>query len=422
MLGRRKQPDGFEWHKYVRTSVRLRREERRQRILEARRAAAEQAGAAGVALVQGSRAAGAAAVDGARAGLGATWLLLQATLHIVWHLTVKFTLAAATGIAAVSRPVLALLARPNIGGPVALVGAIAVGLGLGRYRGSGLDGEAMLTLGAGILLLIATLPMLSSLTGIRMPRLPGLGGAGISPRALGLAAIVAAVVAGGAWYAYRGPAILAGLTGKLPLIGSSKTVKGPGEALSGDLLRVAGTTMRLAGIEAPEQQQTCGAGNRRQSCGAAAQAALARLVGGRSVSCTQSGSDSAGRPLVTCTQGKIDINGELVRQGHAFAAGSLFATYSGLEREARNAKVGIWAAGEVERPSEFRSKLWAEAKRRSPDGCPIKGRVTTGGSRIYVLPWSPDYDRGRIQKARGERWFCSEQEAEAAGFRPAVRG
>jgi hypothetical protein len=39
-----------------------------------------------------------------------------------------------------------------------------------------------------------------------------------------------------------------------------------------------------------------------------------------------------------------------------------------------------------------------------------------------VLPWSPDYDRGRIQKTRGERWFCSEREAEAAGFKPAVRG
>ena len=96
--------------------------------------------------------------------------------------------------------------------------------------------------------------------------------------------------------------------------------------------------------------------------------------------------------------------------------GGLFASYAGLERQARDAKAGIWAAGEAERPAEFRAKVWEEAKRRAPDGCPIKGLVT-GGARVYVLPWSPDYDRGRIQKASGERWFCSEQEAVAAGWK-----
>jgi hypothetical protein len=52
MFGRRKTSDGFEWHKYVRTTIKLRREERRQRIQEARRAAVHQAGAASVALAE----------------------------------------------------------------------------------------------------------------------------------------------------------------------------------------------------------------------------------------------------------------------------------------------------------------------------------------------------------------------------------
>ena len=224
-----------------------------------------------------------------------------------------------------------------------------------------------------------------------------------------------------AWFASSGKSGLPGIPAQLPLIGGSKPLEGRAEAVGGDLVRVAGTTVRLAGIEAPERQQTCGAGNRRYSCGAAAQGALARLVNGRSVSCTLSGTDSAGRALASCTRGQMDINGELVRQGHVFAEASLFASYASLEREARNAKAGIWAGGEAERPTAFRAKMWDEAKRRAPDGCPIKGLVT-GGARVYVLPWSPDYDRGRIQKARGERWFCSEREAEAAGFKPAVRG
>jgi endonuclease YncB( thermonuclease family) len=205
------------------------------------------------------------------------------------------------------------------------------------------------------------------------------------------------------------------------LVGGAKPLQGRAEAVGGDVVRVAGTTVRLAGIEAPERQQTCGGSGRRYRCGAAAEAGLGRLVNGRTLTCTLSGSDSAGRSLATCVRGNLDINGELVRQGLVFAGGGMFAGYSGLERQARDAKTGIWASGDSERPSEYRAKVWDEAKRRAPDGCPIKG-VVSGGERVYVLPWSPDYDRGRVQKARGERWFCSEREAEAAGFKPAVRG
>jgi endonuclease YncB( thermonuclease family) len=414
MFGRRNKPDGFEWHKYIRTTVRLRREQRRERVLEARRAAGQQASAAGVALAQGSRAAGAAAWTGARAGLGAAGLAVQA----VWNVIAAGMVLAGQKLAVLARPLVAALARPNIGGPIALAGAIALGSGIGRYRGTGLDGEALITLGIGIVLLIAALPLLSSLTGIGMPNLAALG---ISRRAAGIAAAVAVAAGGIAWFASGAKTNLASLAGQLPLVGGAKPLQGRAEAVSGDLVRVAGTTVRLAGIEAPERQQTCGAGGRRYQCGAAAQAALGRLVNGRALTCTLSGTDPAGRPLASCTRGTTDINGELVRQGHAFAASSLFGSYAGLEREARAAKAGIWAGGEAERPSEFRAKVWEEAKRRAPDGCPIKGLVT-GRERVYVLPWSPDYERGRIQKARGERWFCSEQEALAAGWKPALRG
>ena len=70
MFGRRKSSEGFEWHKYVRTTIKLKREQRRQRLVEARRVAAQRAGEAGVALAAGSRAAGAAAVEGAAGWVG----------------------------------------------------------------------------------------------------------------------------------------------------------------------------------------------------------------------------------------------------------------------------------------------------------------------------------------------------------------
>ena len=425
MLGRRKSDEGFEWHKYVRTAVKLRREERRRRILEARHAAVQQAGAAGVALAAGSKAAGAAAIDGARVGLGVAGLMAQAAWNILvtlaaiaWHHFLAASVATGRHLAILLQPLMEALARPKIGGPTAIIGAVALALGLGRSSGAGLDREAGTALAIGVVLLVAALPFLLQLSGIRLPDPRALG---ISRRSALIGVGVAAAIGVLAWVGSTGTTKLAGIASQLPLVGGSKAVLGRAEALGGDLVRVAGTTVRLAGIEAPELQQSCGSPPRRTRCGAAAQAALGKLVNGRTLACAMSGADSAGRPLATCTRGGLDINGELVRQGHAFAASGLFAGYAGLERQAREAKLGIWAAGDVERPAEFRAKIWDEAKRRAPDGCPIKGLIT-GEGRVYVLPWSPDYDRGRIQKTRGERWFCSEREAEAAGFKPAVRG
>jgi hypothetical protein len=36
------------------------------------------------------------------------------------------------------------------------------------------------------------------------------------------------------------------------------------------------------------------------------------------------------------------------------------------------------------------------------------------------MPWSPWYGEVRIEPDKGERWFCNEAEAAAAGFRPAM--
>lgn len=49
----------------------------------------------------------------------------------------------------------------------------------------------------------------------------------------------------------------------------------------------------------------------------------------------------------------------------------------------------------------------------------IKGNISAKGEKIYHLPGSRDYERTRIVEKTGERMFCSEQEAKAAGWRPA---
>ena len=49
----------------------------------------------------------------------------------------------------------------------------------------------------------------------------------------------------------------------------------------------------------------------------------------------------------------------------------------------------------------------------------IKGNINAKGERIYHMPGGQWYDRTRIDPAEGERWFCSEAEARAVGWRRA---
>ncbi len=51
-------------------------------------------------------------------------------------------------------------------------------------------------------------------------------------------------------------------------------------------------------------------------------------------------------------------------------------------------------------------------------GCDIKGNLGRKKSKIYHLPGSRSYRRTKINK-KGERWFCSEKQAQEAGWRAA---
>jgi len=52
--------------------------------------------------------------------------------------------------------------------------------------------------------------------------------------------------------------------------------------------------------------------------------------------------------------------------------------------------------------------------------CSIKGNVSiSSGERIYHVPGQRYYAETVIRPEYGERWFCSEAEARAAGWRKA---
>jgi hypothetical protein len=51
--------------------------------------------------------------------------------------------------------------------------------------------------------------------------------------------------------------------------------------------------------------------------------------------------------------------------------------------------------------------------------CVIKGNISREGERIYHMPGQRYYDKTIVNWIKGERWFCTEQEAVRAGWRKA---
>jgi endonuclease YncB( thermonuclease family) len=199
--------------------------------------------------------------------------------------------------------------------------------------------------------------------------------------------------------------------------GDTGGLSGSVRVIDGDTIVVNDTRVRLEGIDAPESSQTC----KRKwvgswSCGSAATAALEKLVEGKTVSCEARGLDKYGRTLGVCFADGKDINALMVRQGYAWAFVKYSTSYVQEEAAAKAEGIGIWQ-GEAIPAWEYRAQRWAGAEPQAPEGCAIKGNITKNG-KIYHMPWSPWYAQVRIEPDKGKRWFCTEAEALAAGWRP----
>lgn len=202
---------------------------------------------------------------------------------------------------------------------------------------------------------------------------------------------------------------------------------GRARVVDGDTIALGGETIRLHGIDAPEIGQRCALASGRQAdCGAIARDALRARIGGARVSCTGSERDRYGRLVARCSAGGEDIGRFMVAQGHAVAYRRYSDAYVPDERRAEAEGRGFWADGPLMAPEAFRAQSRGAAPgtpeivRTSRGGCVIAGNVSANG-RIYHLPGQRDYASVRIDPSRGERWFCSEAEARAAGWGAARR-
>lgn len=204
--------------------------------------------------------------------------------------------------------------------------------------------------------------------------------------------------------------------------GAAAEVSGRARVVDGDTLEVSGVKVRLFGVDAPELDQRCDRGGRVWACGQAAREALAAIVGRKRVVCAVQDTDRYGRDVAVCEAGGEDVGAAMVRQGMAIAYRRYSGRYVNAEAAARRDGLGLWTSTYVQ-PEVYRQAERAQGTGQvaADPGCVIKGNIGAKGGRIYHLPGQADYAATRINEKKGERWFCTEAEARAAGFRRAAR-
>ncbi|PLX20876.1 hypothetical protein C0584_03770 [Candidatus Parcubacteria bacterium] len=111
------------------------------------------------------------------------------------------------------------------------------------------------------------------------------------------------------------------------------------------------------------------------------------------------------------------INKWLVENGYAYEYTYLTPynfqkDFRLAENLAKDMKLGLWADGVCDN-----TILNLSEQERT---CLIKGNISyTSEEKIYHLPDCDDYNKTVVNEAKGEKWFCTEEEALLAGWRKA---
>lgn len=209
-------------------------------------------------------------------------------------------------------------------------------------------------------------------------------------------------------------------------------IAGRAAVVDGDTLDVSGNRIRLHGIDAPERSASCRNASRGDwECGLWAQYEAERRYQGAEVSCRDLGERTHGRVVAQCFHDGRDISHDLIRAGVVqvcprFALEHAHSRpYIDAEKEAAIAARGIFDGEPPERAAFCREQaapreLLPVSDQRDDEGtCIIKGNVS-GNGRIYHMPGQADYERVKMNHPE-KRWFCSEEEAQKAGWRRALR-
>lgn len=164
----------------------------------------------------------------------------------------------------------------------------------------------------------------------------------------------------------------------------------------GDSLDLSdGRRIRLLSLDAPEKGR-CASEEARSF--------LTERVLGKRVRLAESITDDYGRQLANVYVGSLLVNEQVAKAGLAkfvYTKSTEYERVKGAALVAREQQLGIYSP-------------LCRAKDPTTD-CLIKGNLRHG-TKLYQVPGCKQYDQIIIDQSFGDRWFCSEEEAVAAGF------
>ncbi|HKZ35763.1 MAG TPA: thermonuclease family protein [Patescibacteria group bacterium] len=174
--------------------------------------------------------------------------------------------------------------------------------------------------------------------------------------------------------------------------------------LDGDTVVLDGQVrMRLRHVDAPELGN-CG--------GSEAKDLLTSLLEGKSVQVKEEIMDTYGRPLALLYLNDTLINQSLLESGwvrYHHDTSSVEGTLKAIGKEMKDNKIGIF------------SQLCLQISNPDNPDCNIKGNIDQQGDiKRYYYPGCVQYDYTLVEKDLGEQWFCTQKEAQVAGYAKAA--
>src|SRR5262245_6391986 len=129
---------------------------------------------------------------------------------------------------------------------------------------------------------------------------------------------------------------------------------GRARIVDGDTIEVAGQRVRIFGIDAPEQDQTCErTGGGIWNCGMEATRLLRQIAGSQIVDCRVRATDVYDRAVARCRVGDEDLGRAMVRSGFAIRTART-GDYAAEETMARAGRLGMWS-GDFQNPKDWRA-------------------------------------------------------------------
>lgn len=172
------------------------------------------------------------------------------------------------------------------------------------------------------------------------------------------------------------------------------------EVVDGDTFQLqSGKRVRLMGVDAPEFAR-CGGSEARKK--------LTALILNKTVTLSEEVTEAYGRSLaLVFAEGKF-VNKIMLESGWGrtdYRANSKREELTKAFHLAQSKKLGIFSA------------LCREEQTKTENNCVIKANIDKGTyERFYHLPNCKQYNQVVIEKDIGERYFCTEAEAQKAGF------